>query len=527
MATYLNPGNKGFEKILQSEYVDKTGMITLINKTIGTMQMLTCISRPRRFGKSYAAKMLCAYYDCSCDSHGLFDGRKVARTEGYLTHLNRYHVISLDITGFISEAKRQGMPMAGVPGKIVEAIHRELKDAFPKAALGESLMEDMIHCVEETGREFVFIIDEWDALIREAKGDTEIQSAYLNLLRGWFKNSNFTPKVVAAAYMTGILPIKKDGSQSAISDFKEYTILDPGRFVEFTGFTESEVRFLCGKYGMDFEEIRQWYDGYDFPGYGAIYNPYSVMCAMQEHKCRSYWRKTSAAESLMTYINMDFEGLQEIVSRLISGEEIEVRTDRFANDFETFRSRDDVLTLLIHLGYLTWNEEERVAHVPNEEVRAEFEQILEGTGVNRKWMELLGRSEKLLEDTIAGNGEAVCRAIEEIRETQYAPTFYNNEQALRYVIKFAYIAALDRYLKVEELPSGKGIADVVYLPKRKSLLPALVIELKWNQSSGGAVRQIEEKNYPAVLRDCEGGIVMVGINYDAKEKTHSCEIKKV
>lgn len=527
MATYLNPGNRGFEKILQSEYVDKTGMITLINKTIGTMQMLTCISRPRRFGKSYAAKMLCAYYDCSCDSHGLFDGRKVARTEGYLTHLNRYHVISLDITGFISEAKRQGMPMAGVPGKIVEAIHRELKDAFPKAALGESLMEDMIHCVEETGREFVFIIDEWDALIREAKGDTEIQSAYLNLLRGWFKNSNFTPKVVAAAYMTGILPIKKDGSQSAISDFKEYTILDPGRFVEFTGFTESEVRFLCGKYGMDFEEIRQWYDGYDFPGYGAIYNPYSVMCAMQEHKCRSYWRKTSAAESLMTYINMDFEGLQEIVSRLISGEEIEVRTDRFANDFETFRSRDDVLTLLIHLGYLTWNEEERVAHVPNEEVGAEFEQILEGTGVNRKWMELLGRSEKLLEDTIAGNGEAVCRAMEEIRETQYAPTFYNNEQALRYVIKFAYIAALDRYLKVEELPSGKGIADVVYLPKRKSLLPALVIELKWNQSSGGAVRQIEEKNYPAVLRDYDGGIVMVGINYDAKEKTHSCEIKKI
>ena len=203
MATYLNPGNKGFEKILQSEYVDKTGMITLINKTIGTMQMLTCISRPRRFGKSYAAKMLCAYYDCSCDSHGLFDGRKVARTEGYLTHLNRYHVISLDITGFISEAKRQGMPMAGVPGKIVEAIHRELKDAFPKAALGESLMEDMIHCVEETGREFVFIIDEWDALIREAKGDEEIQSAYLNLLREWFKNNNFTPNVVAAAYMTG------------------------------------------------------------------------------------------------------------------------------------------------------------------------------------------------------------------------------------------------------------------------------------------------------------------------------------
>lgn len=144
----------------------------------------------------------------------------------------------------------------------------------------------------------------------------------------------------------------------------------------------------------------------------------------------------------MTYINMDFEGLQETIARLISDEEIEVRTDRFENDFETFKSRDDVLTLLMHLGYLTWNEE-GTAHVPNEEVREEFEQILEGTGASRKWMELLGRSKKLLEDTMAGDGQAVAKAIEEIRDSQYAPTYYNDEQALRYVIKFAYIAALD------------------------------------------------------------------------------------
>ncbi len=456
MGTYLNPGNKGFREILQSEYVDKTGLIALVNITVNTMRKLTCISRPRRFGKSYAAKMLCAYYDLSCDSHGLFDDKEIAKTEGYLKHMNQYHVISLDITGFISEAKRQRKSMADVPGNIVNAVH----------------------------------------------------------------------KVVAAAYMTGILPIKKDGSQPAISDFKEVTILAPGRFVEFTGFTENEVRSLCGKYGMDFNEIRQWYDGYDFPGCGSIYNPYSVMYAMQEQKCRSYWQKTSAAESLMTYINMDFEGLQETIARLISNEEIEVRTDRFANDFETFKSRDDVLTLLIHLGYLTWNEEDGTAHVPNEEVQAEFEQILAGTGANRKWMDLLNRSEKLLKDTIAGNAKAVAKAIQAVRETQYAPTFYNDEQALRYVIKFAYIAALDQYLKVEELPSGRGIADVIYLPKRRSALPALVVELKWNKTSESAIRQIKERNYPAVLEDYYGEIVLVGINYDAVKKEHSCMIEK-
>lgn len=526
MGTYLNPGNKGFQKILQSEYVDKTGLITLINKTVGTMGMLTCVSRPRRFGKSYAAKMLCAYYDCSCDSHALFDDKEIARTEGYLTHMNQYHVINLDITGFISEASRMDMPLSNVPNMIADAVYRELTESYPELD-GKSLTDAMIGCVEKSGREFVFIIDEWDALIREAKSDTAVQKKYLNFLRGWFKNSSFTPKVVAAAYMTGILPIKKDGSQSAISDFREYTILNPGRFVEFTGFTERDVRMLCGKYGMDFEEVRQWYDGYDFPGYGAIYNPYSVMCAMQDQECCSYWRKTSAAESLMSYINMDFEGLQEIIARLISGEEIEVRTDRFENDFETFKSKDDVLTLLIHLGYLTWHRKDGTAHIPNEEVRGEFERILEGTEVSTKWMELISHSRKLLEDTIAGAAETVVKAIEEIRNTQYAPTFYNDEQALRYVIKFAYIAAVDQYLKVEELPSGKGIADVVYLPKRKSMLPALVVELKWSKSSEGAVRQIKEKNYPAVLKDYGGEIVIVGINYDAKTKEHSCVIERV
>ena len=527
MGVYLNPGNEGFQRILQSKYVDKTGLIALLNQTIGTMEMLSCISRPRRFGKSYAAKMLCAYYDCSCDSRGLFEDKEIAGTQGYLTHLNKYHVVYLDITGFLSEAKRQRKLMIDIPEKIVDAVHKELMNLYPELALGENIMEDMIHCVEETGRKFIFIIDEWDALIREAKGDAETQSIYLSILRGWFKNGNFTPRVVAAAYMTGILPIKKDGSQSAISDFREYSILDPEGFAEFTGFTESEVKRLCEGYGMNFADARSWYDGYDFPDIGAIYNPYSVMLAMKKRKFGSYWQKTSAAESLMTYINMDFEGLQETISRLISGEEVEVDTDFFENDFESFKSRDDVLTLLIHLGYLTWHEEEGTARIPNEEVRIEFQKILKGTNVNRNWMELLGRSEKLLEDTIAGNAQAVAEAIEGIRDSQYAPTYYNDEQALRYVIKFAYIAAIEQYLKVEELPSGKGIADVVYLPKRRSTLPALVVELKWNKSSEGAIRQGKERNSPAVLKDYGGEIVLVGIGYDAKKKAHSCVIERI
>ncbi len=527
MGFYINPGNSGFQRIVNSEYVDKTGLIRQINDSIGTGGNLICISRPRRFGKSYAAQMLCAYYDCSCDSRRLFEDKEIAGTEGYLTHLNQYQVINLDITSFLSVAQRKGISLKEVPDMIVDDLMAELAEIYPDCVEGRGFTDSLVRQVEKAGKKFVFVVDEWDALIREAKEDAVAQKRYLSLLREWFKNNNFTPKVVAAAYMTGILPIKKDGSQSAISDFMEYSILNPGGFAEYTGFTEKDVRNLCRKYGMNFEEAKKWYDGYDFSKIGAVYNPYSVMCAIKFREFQSYWRKTSAAESLMTYINMDFDGMQEIILRLIAGEEIEVDTESFENDFETFRSRDDVLTLLIHLGYLTWDRKEKTARIPNEEIKAEFQKILKGGTVNRKWMELRGRSQKLLEDTIAGNAEAVAKAIEQIRDTQYAPTFYNNEQALRYVIKFAYIAAIDQYLKVEELPTGKGIADVVYLPKRKSALPAVIVELKWDKSSGGAIGQMKERNYPAVLEDYGGEIVMVGINYNPKTKAHTCEIERI
>ena len=229
----------------------------------------------------------------------------------------------------------------------------------------------------------------------------------------------------------------------------------------------------------------------------------------------------------MTYINMDFEGMQEVVLRLIAGEEIEVDTEGFENDFETFRSRDDVMTLLIHLGYLTWDRKEKVARIPNEEIKAEFRKVLKGENVNRRWLEMIRHSQKLLESTIAGDSGTVVKAIEAIRQAQYAPTFYNNEQALRYVIKFTYIAAIDQYLKVEELPSGKGVADVVYLPKRKSMLPAMIVELKWDKSSEGAIGQIKRRNYPVVLQDYGGEIVMVGIGYNPKTKVHTCEIERI
>ena len=242
----------------------------------------------------------------------------------------------------------------------------------PEMSLTDCLLQCAAGTDEEPGKEFVFIIDEWDALIREAKDDPATQKEYLDLLREWFKNISLTPRVVAAAYMTGILPIKKDGSQSAISDFVEYPILCPGEFAEYTGFTEEEVRGLCETHEASFADFKVWYDGYVFPDCADIYNPYSVMRAIRDKKCRSYWKKTAASESLFSYINMNYDGIQEIITRLIAGEEIEINPDHFQNDLETFEDKNDVLTLLVHLGYLTYHEE-RTVRIPNEGARYAFQ----------------------------------------------------------------------------------------------------------------------------------------------------------
>jgi len=530
MGIYLNPSNAEFAEILNGVYIDKTGLIALINQKINTPAKLLCISRPRRFGKSYAAKMLCAYYDHTCDSHALFEKYEISKDASYEKHINKYHVIYLDIAAFLSKMHSDEIPVSTVAGKIKSSIRAEIIATYPQLEYIKDASDCMIECVNQTKKKFIFIIDEWDAVIRETEDGSYAQKAYLNLLREWFKNGNFTGKVVASAYMTGILPIKKDGSQSAISDFREFSILNPAMFAKYTGFTESEVRMLCERCGMDFAEAKKWYDGYSFTQCGSVYNPFSVMTAMDSGEFDSYWKQTSAAENLITYIDINIKNeksdLQSKILKLIAGERLEVDVSSFNNDFQTFNSDDDVLTLLVHLGYLAYDKTSKRVRIPNEEVRMEFDKLLKKEK-HTKLADLILRSEKLLSDTLSGNEKAVAEAIRQIRETNYAPTHYNNEQSLRYVVKFAYIVCVDRYLKVEELPSGKGLADVVYLPKSDTALPAMIVELKWNENAETAIEQIKDRNYPAVLKDYVGEIILVGINYDAKTNEHTCKIERI
>lgn len=522
MGNYLNPGNSGFAEVRRGLYIDKSALIQRINEVIGTTLKLTCISRPRRFGKSFAAKMLCAYYDKTCNSSELFNDLMIAKDEHYLKYMNQYDVIYLDMTTIMSEVGSEDI-VSFIRRKITEEIAKN----YPEVDVDlESFTTTLVNMVEYTGNKIVAIIDEWDAPIREAYAT---QKKYLDFLRSLFKNSGATDKIFAAAYMTGILPIKKDGSQSAISDFQEYTMIFPSRFAEYVGFTEREVKELCDEYNQDYSMMKQWYDGYTLEGVGSIYNPNSVMQAIRNNRFRSYWTESSTAKSLMEYISLDFDGLSKTIAKLLGGLEITVDTNGFANDLVTFRNGEDVLILLIHLGYLAYNEETETVHIPNEEIRKEFAKTVREVKRDET-IRRVRESDQLIYDTVHGNADAVAAQIEKIHAEETALLFYNNEQALRSVIQLAYFSYKDYYLKFEELPAGNGYADIVYIPKKNTTLPALVIEMKWNKSAEGAISQIKNKHYPEAIKNLGCKILLVGINYDKDapdgKKKHQCVIEE-
>ena len=523
MGIYLNPGNAGFVSARAGRYVDKSGLIAVVNDTIGKSEKLTCISRARRFGKSYAAKMLCAYYDRSCDSTPLFEDLEIAGHPAYREHLNRYHVIYLDITNIIGE-----FGVENVVPYIREAVIKELKREYPELEEETALSGALSEVVDkwDKGRKFIAIIDEWDAIIRDSSATKEDQKRYLEFLRSLFKSSGTTDKIFAAAYMTGILPIKKDGSQSAISEFREYTMLDPGKFGKYVGFTEEEVKTLCEEDDIDFVEMKRWYDGYSFEGIHSVYNPNSVMYALEKRKFKSYWAMSSSATSLLDYINMDFDGLADAAADLLAGKRIFVDVGGFQNDTASFATRDDVLAILIHYGYLAYDLESETVRIPNEEIRNEFARMIHRVN-NTETLERVKDSVKLIKDTAEGNADAVAAQIEKIHRQECSPRHYNREQSLRSVIKMAYFAYRDYYLQFEELPGGTGYADIVYLPKKYSEYPALIIELKWEDTPETAIHQIKDRNYPDALKGFDGDILLVGISYDKEDvgKKHCCTIE--
>lgn len=525
MGLYVNPGNEEFDRATKSKiYVDKTGMISFINQNLNTEHQNICVSRPRRFGKSIAANMLVAYYSRGCNSKELFEKLKIAGDAGFEEHLNKYNVIHLNMQQFLGRTKTIDEMLELLTRKVT----RELKREFSDVTYYE---EDLVSVIEEiysqTHSFFIFIIDEWDCIFRVKGNDTDAQKIYLNFLRDLLKNQPYC----VLAYMTGILPIKKYGEHSALNMFDEYSMTNQRELAEFTGFTEQEVQELCPAYDMPYEKMKRWYDGYDLKGI-QIYNPRSVVMSLLGHDFDSYWTKTETYEALKKYIQMDMYNLKELVTKLIAGSSVAINPDKFQNDMTTFASADDVLTLLVHLGYLTYDFDTRTVHIPNQEVQKEFINCIEDGG----WepvMDAIRKSEELLNATISGDEDTVARIIEHVHQENTSILAYNDENSLACVISLAYYSAKKNYVIYRELVGGKGFADLVFIPRKTTQAPAIVVELKRNQTADAAIDQIKRKEYVQSLKDYRGEVLLVGINYESKDsdgenyKKHFCKIERV
>ncbi len=521
MGTYINIGNAGFQRIRRSEYIDKSGLIAVVNKTLFTEQSLSCVTRCRRFGKSMAAKMLCAYYDHSCDSRSLFADLAIAKDPSFEEHLNKYAVLYLDMSEFVTRFHDDN-----IVGQIDAALKADVLEAYPDVKVKEmdDLMNCLIHIMEATGEQFVFIIDEWDAICREFKSGTQAMDNYVNWLRRMFKGVNAS-RVFAGVYMTGILPIKKYKTESALNNFIEYSMVSPGGLASFFGFTKDEVRGLAEKHGMDFDELEKWYDGYQIGAQSSMFNPNSVMRAISEQWCDSYWGKTGATDAVASYINMNYDGLKDDIIRMLAGESCFVDPAGFKNDLSQINNRDDVFTVLIHLGYLAYDRREKKCYVPNFEVAGELVNAVR----ENDWTivsDAIQKSRQLLQSTLAGNADAVAQAIDAAHDEHTSILSYNDENSLACVLSIAYYFAHGDYIFNRELASGKGYADLVLIPRKNVDKPALVIELKYNKDADSAISQIKRKQYPDKVRQYTSNLLLVAINYDKQKKTHECHIEK-
>ena len=519
MGYYVNRGNDSFLECLNSEYVDKSGLVSFMNSVLFTRQKFVCVTRARRFGKTMAAQMLYAYYDKSCDSRSLFADLEVASDPSFETHLNKYIAISLDLTDFLADKTVYGEEIvAGVK----QALCRELTSEWPEVAYSNpsSLPAVLVDISKSTGEKFVFIIDEWDAPLREYRGNRKVEEEWVGFLRSMFKSSG-AQEAFAGVYITGILPIVRYNMQSAMNNFQEYNMITPKGIGRYLGFTEEDVQALCAKHDMPLERMRAWYDGYQVGSMGHVYNPNSVMSAIRNREFLSYWTATGAGDELVPYLRHD---LRDDVMKLLEGGSIYVDTSYFNNKLDNIEGRDNLYTALIHLGYLSYDGKK--VRIPNMELLLYF-----GSSIKRADLgglsKALGRSEMLVDLLLEGNAGEVGRLMGLTHDDICGAQEYNSEQGLYTTLREAMFFAHRDFIFHREYPTGMGFADLVLIPRPGTGYPAVALELKYDKEVESAIDQIKARNYPAKLAEYSGEILLAGITYDKGTKEHVCVIEKI
>lgn len=523
MGIYVNPGNRQMLMALNCDiYVDKSEIINVVNKKFDTDGRFMCVSRPRRFGKTMVGNLISAYYSSGADSRAIFERLKIAETPGWDVRLNNMNVIKVDLGAFFSRYHDDG----NVISMLNQLVVNDLRKEFPDIEIrdGAPLAEAIVEVFSETQVPFVVIIDEYDVMVRERVSESEFAS-YLALLNTLFKSDD-CGSAIGLAYITGIMPIVRDRVQSKLNNFTEDTILEPQQLAPYIGFTLDEVKSLCDKFDIDYQECLRWYDGYHIAQGVSICNSNSVCRAITTRKFANYWNRTGAYAVIGDYIRMDFDGVKEDLTTIVGGGSVPVKVTSFSNVLSDLGSKDKVFTYLTHLGYLVYDGATGTCSIPNGEVREEWESALEDMKDMSEVVKMIRNSERLLKATLEREEEVVAAALDEAHKHVTSALTYNDEGALQSAVGLAYFSATSQYTIHRELPAGDGFADIAFVPYVKGA-PGIIIELKMDKNPEAGLAQIKARGYASVFAGYAGPVYLVSVSYGKRTERHKCRIEVV
>lgn len=518
MAVYLN-SNCAYEdfKMLRNDefFVDKSSIIEKVSKRINTKNRYLCITKPRRFGKTSILNMLGAYYGISYDSSAMFSDLNISKHPNYMTHLNKYNVINISLNNL----PENGDSFENYINLIKETLRDDLKEAYPE--LKNKIFHKITDLLTATNEKFIFIIDEWDYIFSHELY-TEYQRDFLEFLRDLLKDRPY----VALVYMTGVLPIKQYSTGSALNMFKEYTMLNDPTMGEYFGFTETEIEMLCRKQtDVTLGEISEWYNGYQTKSGERIYNPKSVICALEDGTCQSYWTRTGRMDEVLFFLKYNIAEVRDDVIKMVNHIPVKIEIQKeYTAGQENPANRKEIYGAMIIYGLLSYHDGE--LRIPNKELMIEFENALEDNEFGYV-AELVQNSNAILEATLNKQEDTVASYLHNIHNSELPILKYNDENSLACVVTLAYLSARNKYRIEREEKSGKGYADFLFYPRRKKL-PGIIIELKADSSPETALKQIIDKEYNEKLkREQIETILAVGISYDSRQKEHFCRIEEI
>lgn len=535
MGTYLNsitPYTLYKSESLSPYFVDKTLMLRELFPYVSAGNRHICITRPRRFGKTIMANMISSFFQKASDSSDVFDSLAISQVDDYRRYKNQYNVIRIDFSKMPRNCDSYTKYIERIEALLIE----DVKEAFPQVKINEAdAVGDILESVfVQCGEKFIFVLDEWDFIFHRDFINEIDKEKYVAFLSNLLKDRPY----VVLSYMTGILPIAKYSSGSELNMFAEFTMVNSPMFGEYFGFTDDEVDDLYRRYIVECDRqhkeksvtrkgLRDWYNGYYTKSGERVYNPRSVVFALQFNNLANYWTSSGPYDEIYYYIRNNISDVRDDLALMISGESVTAKIQEYAATSMNLSTRDEIYSAMVVYGFLSYLNGK--VCIPNRELMEKFDELLVKNESLGYVYRLAKESEKMLKATLAGDTLTMERILEFAHNTEVPLLSYNHETELSAIVNLVYLAARDSYRVEREDKAGTGYVDFIFYPY-DTTADCIILELKVDHTPDEAIAQIIDKKYAlkfmpklAGQKIYTGRILAVGIGYWKESKKHSCK----